>query len=246
MFPGNYAAHVCFWPIALPLQLLLIVALLRGAYKRFSFLLLYTAANLILTLAEISPYTEAFRHHDLFLRGFAAKLYWVKLWTLQCLAFPVVLNLITQATGPVRRGRLVRGAVIAGAFLFAGAASLMRWSGPAMILTYWMRPWAHDLASAAGILDLALWTVLLAMRQVDRSLLLITSALGIQFVGDAIGEAVRVTVGVQIKPTTVLIGTVLGMLTEVTALYICWRALPRGASSDIQPNEAWISAPYTR
>ena len=52
-----------------------------------------------------------------------------------------------------------------------------------------MTPWTRDLNFCSAILDLALWALLIAAREKDHRLLLLSGGLGIQFTGEAIGES---------------------------------------------------------
>jgi hypothetical protein len=92
-----------------------------------------------------------------------------------------------------------------------------------------MTPWTRDLNFGSAILDLGLWTLLVASREKDRLLLMLSGALGIQFTGEAIGGSLR-NVAVAIYGRTVqarpliLTGNVLMMAADLACMYIWWRA----------------------
>jgi hypothetical protein len=78
---------------------------------------------------------------------------------------------------------------------------------------------SRDLNICAVILDLILWSMLLAARRPNRRLLLLSGGLGIQLTGALIGESVR-----QISRATVTLGGAVEVLTGFLGLYTWWRA----------------------
>ena len=218
--------QVCGWLLGIPLQILVIAALLRGQYRRYPFVLLYTAAGFVITLVEIPLFTDSFRTGDAAVARHAARVYWVNEWILQVLVFSLVLSLIYQAsaTAPWRRG--VRACLIAGAVVFAGISFSVHFS-PELKYGYWMTPWTRDLNFGAAFLDLALWTMLLASANRDRRLLLVSGALGLQFTGEAIGHAIReLSVPQMVAPLSIT-GSVIAMFADLTCLYLWWQAFHR-------------------
>jgi len=79
---------------------------------------------------------------------------------------------------------------------------------------------SRDLNICAVILDLILWSLLLAARRPDRRLLLLSGGLGLQLTGAIMGESLR-----QLARGLYLPGTLLEVTTGVLGLYIWWRAL---------------------
>jgi len=66
-----------------------------------------------------------------------------------------------------------------------------------------------------------LWAMLLAKRQKDSRLLMLSAGLGIMFAGDAIGESVR-SLGKSASLLN-LGGSILVMLTNLAFFYIWWQ-----------------------
>ena len=62
-----------------------------------------------------------------------------------------------------------------------------------------------------------------ASRKSDRRLLLISGALGIQFTGEAIGEAIRSLSIPSMAKAIALTGSVVGMLADLACLYLWWQ-----------------------
>jgi hypothetical protein len=88
-----------------------------------------------------------------------------------------------------------------------------------------MTRWTRDLNFCAAILDLGLWALLIGSRRKEYKLLLITGALGLQFAGGAIGQALR-----DMSPAIVAAASDFLMIANLARLYIWWQAF-RG-----QPN----------
>jgi hypothetical protein len=219
---------MCGWLAGIPLEFLVVTALVRGAYRRFPLVFLYAVANLLTTLVEIPPYVAYFATRDASVWDHASKVYWVDECVLQVLIFLVVISLIDQATSAGRRRRMVRAGLIAGALLFAGITFLVQYQPLADKRGYWMTPWTQDLSVCATVLDLALWAMLIASRQGDRRLLAISGGLGIQFTGEAIGAALRnLSVPRHLEALSIT-GSAVTMVANMACLYMWWHAF-RGA-----------------
>jgi len=176
------------WLVGFPLNLLVIASLLRGAWRRFPFVLAYSLGLFFTTVVELAA-------HAGYLSGVrlshsAAYYYWVDEGIRQGLLFTVVISLLYLATRGVPAAALLRAALIAGAILFAGTSFLIHHYHQTR-LTAWMELWTRDLNFSSALLDLALWAILLATRRSDSEILLLSGALGIQFTGEAIGQTLR-------------------------------------------------------
>lgn len=213
------AIQVCNYLIGVPLELLIIAALLRGPYRRFPVIFVYIIAYFLTTVAEIPVYI-AFYAGVKGARGFRVKLYWVDEGILQLLVFAVVMSLIYEASSRVGSRRLVRAGLSVGAVVFAGVSFLLHYS-PHVNLSVWMTPWTRDLSFCSTVLDVALWFLLIASRKKDTLLLMLSGALGIQFTGEAIGGSLR-----YLSTSTVVVGAgdILIVLADFICLYIWWQA----------------------
>ena len=228
----RFALQLCGWLIGLPLELLIIAALLRGGYRRFPFIFVYTIIDFLTTVAELPSAVG-------YVRGMPwaavplASVYWLDEAILQVLVYAVVMSLIYQATGRLRSRRIVRASLIAGAILFAGISFLIH-RNPALNVGSFMTPWIRDLNLCSAVLDLALWALLIASREKDHRLLLLSGGLGILFTGEAIGESTRdLAIRSHSRPIS-LFGNTLIMATNLLFLYIWWQAL-RAAPERPQP-----------
>jgi len=209
--------------IGIPLEILVIVALLRGGYRRYPIVFLYVIVNFVTTLVDIPISTQSLLTHDLAVLRQAARVYWVNEWILQALIFATVLSLIDLAISTSRWRRLMRAGLAAGALLFAGTSFLIHYLPPPVKYGIWMTPWTRDLSVCATILDLALWMILIASRKSDRRILLISGALGMQFTGEAIGEAIVSLSMPHMVEALALTGSVVAVAANLACLYVWWQ-----------------------
>ena len=86
-----------------------------------------------------------------------------------------------------------------------------------------MTPWSSNLNFCSAILDLALWALLIASREKDQRLLMLSGALGIQFTGEAIGHALRNLSRRNHSTLMVSLGNAVAVLTYLAFLYILWQ-----------------------
>jgi hypothetical protein len=222
----RFAIQVAGYLIGLPLEILIIAAMLRGPYRRFPVLFLYAIANFLTTVIEVPAYISYYSGNRQAFRS-RAWLYWLDERILLTLIFLVVLSLIWQATAGIRAARPVRIWVIAGAFVFATGSFFIHHRPDAFAAGEWMTPWTRDLYFGSAVLDLALWSLLIAAREKDQLILMLSGALGIQFTGEAIGGSIR---ALSLRPTPVGRGMVLGgniviLIANLFCLYLWWQAL---------------------
>jgi len=209
------------WLVGLPLELLIIGALLRGPYRRFPFLLLYSVALFLTTVIEISV-NQAYFSGIRFAYS-PSTYYWVDEAVRQALIFAVVTSLAYLATSSLQSRRLIRTAIIAGAVILASASFLIHLESHTQAGVWrTMTLWVRDIDFTAAFLDLGLWTLLLASRHKDTQLLMLSGALGVQFAGEAIGQSLRYLFQWPLSP-----GDLVGMITNLAGLWIMWQALRR-------------------
>jgi hypothetical protein len=228
----RFAIQLCGLMIGLPLQLLIIGTLLRGSYRRFPFLFAYIVGDFLTTAVEV-PSAVGYHRGMQWAAFYFPAVHWFNDVVMQVLVYAVVMSLIYQATGQLRSRRIVRVSLIAGAMLFAGISFLIH-RNPALNTGSFMTPWTRDLNLCSTILDLALWAMLIASRDKDHRLLLLSSGLGIQFTGEAIGTSI-VQLALRTRSRTLSFsGGVVMMLADLMFLYIWWQAL-RAAPERPQP-----------
>ena len=214
------AIQIAALVIWLPLNLLVIAALLRGDYRRFPFILVYVLVEFLATAAEIPAYWAVFTHSP---RGVDLQvyIYWMDEAIAQVLIFIVVMDLIYRATEKHRARRILRIGLIVGAVSFAAISLAIHYKPTRAGV--WMTPWTRDLNFCAAILDLALWTILIASREKDRRLLLLSGALGIYFTGEAIGYSVMQLAALHRSHAIALFGSTLVVAADIVRSYIWLR-----------------------
>ncbi|HYW42403.1 MAG TPA: hypothetical protein VE959_06075 [Bryobacteraceae bacterium] len=218
----QFALQVCSYLAAIPLQLLVIKVFLRDAFRRFPFIFAYLIATFLTTAAEMPVYLS-------FYSGNKASwarlvwLYWLDELILQVLVFAAVISLLYYATAALQTGRILRTSLVAGALVFAAVSFLIHCPpDPLANPSKWMTPWSRDLNLCATILDLALWAVLLASRDKDTRLLMLSGSLGVMFTGEAIGNSLRhLSTGRYSFITAVGDGIV--MLSNLLFLFLVWQ-----------------------
>ncbi|MGA2591487.1 MAG: hypothetical protein ABSH32_16320 [Bryobacteraceae bacterium] len=204
------ALQYCAWGVGLWLNLLVISALLRGSYRQYPFAFAYAVALLLSTIAEIAASALP--------RGVRSEFYWVDEVILDILVFCVVIAFIDHAAADVNRNLVQRRWLITAAALIFAASFIIR-RDPLGGLNRWMTLVSRDLNICAVILDLMLWSLLLASRRPNRRLLLLSGGLGIQLTGAILGESVR-----GLSRSGLIPGTLLEVITGLLGLYVWWRA----------------------
>jgi hypothetical protein len=228
----RFVIQVLGWGLGLPLEILVIVALLRGGFRRYPVVFAYLLVNFVTTLVDIPFLTQSYFTHDTAVIRQGARVYWINEWILQVLIFATVISLIDLATSVSRSRRAIRLALAAGALLFAGITLWIQYLPPPVKYGVWMTPWTSDLSVCATVLDLALWMILIASRGSDRKLMLICGALGMQFTAEAIGEAIVALSAAPMSQALALTGAVVAVAGNLICLYVWWqtfRGLPRPA-----------------
>jgi len=213
----QFVFQICAILVGLPLQLMVIAAMLRGAYRRYPFVFLYMIVDFLTSALEVRP-SLAFSHATLEEQRMFARLYWVDERILQALVFLMVISLVYHATAQFRPRRALLAGIVVGTAVFAAVTFWIHYDS-ALSPAKWMNPWTRDLNFCAAILDLGLWAVLLGAERKDLALLLVSGGLGLQFTGGAIGQSIRAMSG----PVSVAADYFIP-LVNICSLYIFWQA----------------------
>jgi hypothetical protein len=201
----QYAA----WAIGLWLDVRVISVQLRGSYREYPFVFAYVVSLLVSTIAEIGLQGAPQTVRDFY--------YWMDEAILDVLVFCVVIAFIDQAarySGQKTIGR--RWLILASVLILAISVAIHRSSNFNLQMTLISR----DLNICAVILDLILWSLLVAARRPDRCLMLLSGGLGLQLTGAIMGEQLR-----QFSRHLVMTGALLEMTTGLLGVYIWWLAL---------------------
>jgi hypothetical protein len=227
----QHVLQVCAYLFGVPLDLLVVAVLLRGEYRRYPFIFLYAVVDLLTTILEIQP-SLAYSSGTPEARHRWAQMFWVNEQIMQVLVFLLVISLVYSAAKHLRTHRTLLTGMICGTLVVA-AISFWAHYDPNLALGRYMTPWTRDLNFCAAVLDFGLWALLIGSGKKDYKLLLVTSGLGIQFTGGAIGQSLR-----DMSPGIVAAASDFAMVTSLARVYIWWRAfcgkpepLPEGNSS---------------
>src|SRR5664279_2882968 len=205
---------VCAYLLGLPLELTIIAVLLRsGEYRRYPFIFLYTVVDLLTTILEIQP-ALAYGSRTPQARHEWALMFWYNERIMQVLVFLLVISLVYSATKHLRPRRTLLLGIICGTILFAAISFWFQYDPNPLAVSRYMTRWTRDLNFCAAILDLGLWALLIGSREKDYKLLLITGALGLQFTGGAIGQALR-----DMSPAIVTVAGDFTVITNLARLY---------------------------
>lgn len=215
--------QVALWCIGLPLMLLVIAAMIRGPYRRYPVLFIYTVALFVLTVAGMPSYIAFYFYRLPDARARMGQWYFYNELILEPLAYAVVISLIYTAASHVRSRRAVLVSTIGGATLIAAATFFLHFS-PRVEHGVWLALWQRDLDFSSEILALGLWGLLLSTRGRDPQLLLVTGGLGIQFTGEAIGQALRSIASQGHSHGLSYAGSFFSTVADLTALYVFWQA----------------------
>ncbi|HEY1184392.1 MAG TPA: hypothetical protein VGE89_09430 [Bryobacteraceae bacterium] len=219
------AIQILAYAVDLPLQILVVAALLRGSWRRFPMVLALSAVELVSALVQAPGTLQTLAgHHP---PGLSYQtLYWYGAIVEGLLLYSVMISLLYRATERLRSARQARVALILGACAVAGGALLVHYD-PSQQPRVWLTSWFRDLYFACAVMDIVLWTSLLATRDKDRQLLLLSGGLGVEFAGSAIGESLR---QMSIRPRShalALTGSVVMLAAGAFRYYAWWRALRR-------------------
>jgi hypothetical protein len=224
----RFALNICANLIGIPLEVLILAALLRGSYRRYPALFVYMAAVFVVSLVEtplyITGYLDAAWHADRRVWTQYLKCYWIDESVLMGLVFVAVLSLIYQATERARTRRIMRVSVVCGALLFSAIAFWVHYD-PAVPTGQWMTAWTSNLNFCAAILDLGLWAMLIGSRVKDPRLLMFSGALGILFTGAAISGSISNLAVARHSSALTFTGGLVNITSNLTFLYVWWQAL---------------------
>ncbi len=223
------------------LQAVVITRILRAGWRRFPLIFIFTITEFLVAVAQSPTILAVSFHRTLNSAEWRVLLYERGEVLLEFFTFVVVISLIFRASANLKSRRQMRVGCVVGAVLFAGISLWVHYD-PRTITGLWLTPWTRDLNVGTTILDLALWTLLLAQRKKDERLLLLSGALGIQFTGAAIGHSLR-SLASRHHPWPSVLGGKLVVLSSLIRVYMWARAFrqepavaPKGLALDL-PSE---------
>jgi len=180
--PQYYAFETLGWT-SIILLFFLVILLLRGPFRQYPLILGYCLTQLILTGGE--EYLRIMQSPK-----FYAVLYWTDEIFLNFLLFLMVITFTYRALGDSPM-RAMLGKLLGAVFVVVLSVPLLVFKGPAFRSTSWLNHTSQLLSFCAAILNLGLWSALVANRRRDRQLLSVSAGLGIAVTGAAISYGVR-------------------------------------------------------
>lgn len=231
----RFAIQILALAVGLPLQVLVVAALLRGAWRRFPLLLAFSAVELVSALVQAPSALQWMAG-----RQPQGQPYWITYWIgqviNQLLLYAVVISLLYRACERLRSARVARAVLILAACLVAGGSFLAH-HGQSPVRGIWMTPWFRDLNFACALMDIVLWTSLLVARDKDRQLMLLSGGLGVEFAGASIGESLRQMAMRSRSHPLALAGGTIAVAASLFRFYTWWRALRR-QKAPVRPQAA--------
>lgn len=190
--------------------------------RKYPALLLYILALIAATIVETVSYIQ--RNVQLYRRA-----YWTDEIVLDILVFMVALSFINRALRNDRRRTLILSLLLVAALTVAAVSSAFVQTSMDDVMTGISR----NLLFFATVINLVLWILLIRSGAIDRYLLLLSGALGIQTTGETITHALHYFLH---APSTDWISSTVSVLTHLACMFIWWKAL--GQEFEESPRQA--------
>jgi hypothetical protein len=220
-----FALQVCSYLVWLPLEILALIAILRGGVRRHPFVFAYLITSFLTAVMEMP--ISIISHPTPTQKVHFGTLYWFDEGVREVFIFAVVINLIYRTTANLESRRVARLLLVAGSVLFVAISFLVHYDSKVAFMGLWITPWTRDLKFCSAVLDMALWALLISSRKKDQTLLMLAGGMGIMFAGEAIGESIRSLSIPHSNQVLARIGNIVGLIADFAFLYIWWQALRR-------------------
>ncbi|MFM2123754.1 MAG: hypothetical protein RL328_205 [Acidobacteriota bacterium] len=168
----------------LVLQFAALILLLRGPVARYFPLFLYLMTVLGFSLGQMWVYSSA---------GTSSRLYFQLYWAGELLSDLLALVMIIQLTSRALEGNAMRAPLMRLLLVISGIALLVPFvlfaSQP--LTLRWNQSVAQLLNFGAALMNLALWTAIVASKNKDRQLMKVSAGLGLMVAAAALTLGVR-------------------------------------------------------
>jgi hypothetical protein len=210
-------------------SLLLYVAIIHRLFRAHlrTFFVLF-AYLLVLLLTWVIDTTLYYGQGAIGFSDDARRLYFINDLCRQAMVYVLVISLIMRAVAGSARFRWMGRWLVLGAAVLAG---LFFWfhHDPEKIAT-WMTNVIRNLSLVAMLMNLLLWILLVQRRTSDRTLLMVTSGLGLQMAGEAMGQSLRL-----IARATEPFGNVVLICAHIACLVVWYTAFKKPPQPAVQP-----------
>jgi hypothetical protein len=191
------------------LHLMVISALFPKLFRTMPLFLLYVVSVLVSTVTQMLAYVDTGG------RGGQYQLfYWLTDVICNALLYAALLAFISKT---FRESNKLATAALT--FICYAAVILSLWFRYTMPVGRWMTIVSRDLNFGAVLLNFLLWASLLRGKR-SNPMLGLSSALGIEMCGGAIGHSMR-----YLSKMTVMPGNMVIVFTHLLCFYLCWRVL---------------------
>jgi hypothetical protein len=218
------------YALGIGFEAILLLTLINGSGRTYAAMIVYCAFLLISTLSDVSMW---------FLVGRRTFAYFHYVWTAefirQTCQLGFVITLVSQALPPGRqRATIMRAVVVGTAAVVVG--SLMIYQDP--LISTWLSKVIRNVSFTAALINLVLWFALVASKNRDTRLLMISGGLGIQMTGDAVTQSLK-----QFH-FTIPIADFVGAGSFFLCLFIWWQAFrEKPELTPAPPNQAPTQEP---
>jgi hypothetical protein len=207
--------------VAIVCYVILLQLLLRSHLKSYLILFINLLVLLFTCVIDFGLYFGAGA------RGFSSDqvrlVYYSNDLIRQAMVYLLVISLILSAVRGSERFRWLGRWLVLGAALLALLFAVVHRDDR---LALWMTNVIRNLSLVAMLMNLLLWVLLMKKRTADRTLLLVTTGLGLQMAGEAMGQSLRL-----IGASTTALGNVVLVLAHLSCLLVWFLAFkPRKQS----------------
>jgi hypothetical protein len=207
-------------------QILVMSALLRGAYKRYPFVFIYSLVLLLTSVVDVATISGVGK----FSQQLAPDYYRSEAFR-QVLLFAVVVSLMDRALQDRALRQHLRIYLLSGAAVALGVSLWIH--SNVQFYSLRMTLVGRDLSFGSAVLNLLLWSILISSKRRDRELLLITGGLGLQFTGEALGQSLRQIAGQHRNLVILWFGNLFLVTAHIVRLYVWWEAF-RSRRSEVR------------
>jgi len=222
------------------LQAVVVLFLILGPFRKYLLLLTYCLVQLAAAVVEFllshEGGREAGRMSPLFIRA-----YWTDEIVIDFLLFLLVIVLTYKALeGKPQRAAI--GKVLAGVVVVAALAPFVVFYGRPLFKTSWFNGTSQFLNFGAALMNLALWTAMLANKRREPQLLAVSAGLGVLVTGAALGYGLRQFTMRGGNPRD--LANLFKSATYVTSMLIwCWAFRPAARKKSAPPAAVTTSVP---
>jgi hypothetical protein len=229
----GFVIQIGSWLLWFPLMVLVLTAVLRAGVRRYPVILAYLTISFLVNAAQV-PFAYTYTRGNRTAGDWYQTVKAVADGATYLLLFCVVVTFLYKLSAPLPARRIIRTLTLTAGFLLVVVSFLAHSRTPA-VLGVWMSYWIRDVYFGAAVLDLVAWGMLVAARDRDNRLLLLTGGLGIMFAGEAVAAALR-SIAIPIRSIALFYsGHILGMLANAAFLYTWWQTFRAEVRAREQP-----------